>query len=81
MCLIASQILHNYNTRSVRSLVLPNTGSHGQKSFKYFGARYWNSLPNEVRNCEKKDTLKSMKLCKEFLLSAMSAKENKNFLF
>ena len=41
---------HHYNTRhSVNALNLPKVGSYGIKSFRYIGAKIWNSLPHEIQ--------------------------------
>ena len=42
---------NKYDLRGNNTLSLPkvNTTKHGLNSFKYFAARQWNSIPNELR--------------------------------
>ena len=71
---------HRYNTRSSSdSVILPQFGSFGLKSFKYIGAKIWNSLPNELKWCESKDALKIK--CKEHLFSEMEISESDIYLY
>jgi len=42
---------NKYDLRGNNTLSLPkvNTTKHGLNSFKYFAAKQWNSIPNELR--------------------------------
>ena len=44
---------HTHNLRSDRNVNQPkcNTVSYGTNSFMYKGAKIWNNLPNELKNC------------------------------
>ena len=42
--------MHNlWGCRNAVSLLKVNTTKHGLNSFKYFAAKQWNSIPNELR--------------------------------
>ena len=42
---------NKYDLRGNNTLSLPkvNTTKHGLNSFRYFAAKQWNSIPNELR--------------------------------
>ena len=51
--------VHNHYTRqSVSSLFIDKSSSNGPSSFKFNGTKLWNSLPNNVTDCESYDLFK-----------------------
>ena len=46
----------NYNIRNENCLVLPNirTVKYGLNSFRYQGAKLWNSLDNDIKDLDVK---------------------------
>lgn len=79
MCNI-EKVNHNHNTRfSSNAFVLPHVRSKGKTSFKYNGAKLWNSLPNHLKSQESKSSFK--RKCKSFLMSKMSREEECDFIF
>ena len=59
---------HNHNTRSADSLNViapkPNIECF-KRSFRFAGAKVWNSLPHDLQNVQSIQSFK--KLCKQFL--------------
>lgn len=48
--------IHNYNTRNKNNFNLPQmTRAKSQKAFSYIGAKYWNNLPNSLKQIESKN--------------------------
>jgi hypothetical protein len=44
--------IHNFNTRRKENVVLPRVNRElGKKTFRFHGAKYYNELPTEIKNC------------------------------
>ena len=42
---------HSHNTRSHKySLIIPKTGTNGQRAFSYLATKYWNELPQNIQS-------------------------------
>ena len=51
-----------HDLRANRNVIKPkcNTVSYGTNSFMYKGAKIWNNLPNELKNCISLEQFKKM---------------------
>jgi hypothetical protein len=53
---------HDHDIHSERNVIQPkfNSITYGMNSFRYKGAKIWNNLPNNLKNCLNLDELKKL---------------------